>query len=878
MFKVLRKLRLLLVRNRFRDELNEEMEIHRAATEQAFMDEGMTQEAARYAARQQFGNTTRLQEQSNEIVGFRIETVLQDLRFALRQLRKNPGFAATAVLILALGIAASVSIFAFVDAALIKPLPYRNPSRLVTLFERNTLGPRFHLSYLDYLDWMRLNRVFSSMDLYEANGHILTTPTGGQRVDAADVSDGFFRTLGVVPLLGRDFHSGEDLPSASRTVLLSYAAWRKRFGGRQDILGHTVTLDGAPHTIIGVLPRDFHFAPAEPAEFWTTIHTDDQCAKHRDCHNYFGLARLNDGVPVSSALADVTTIALQLEKQYPDLNTDRHAYLLPLADVIVGNIRPILLVLLGGAVLLLLIATVNVSSLLLMRSESRRREMAVRGALGASRLRLIRQLLTEGLVLAGGGSVLGLASAYGAMRLLTRLIPKDMMAGMPYLQDIGLNLHVVIFACVISIAAGVLFSLMPTLRLPLAEMARGLNEGGRGAAGTTWRRFGSGLVVIELAAAMVLLVSAGLLGKSFYRLLHVDTGIEPDHVAAIGVVTPTSAYAKDALRIALERQILHRAESLPGVKSVGIASDLPVGDGDGTTTFRILGRPYHGETNEVNDRSVSAGYFKTLQARLLRGRYFAETDDASKPQVAIVNEALARKYFPGQNPIGQRIGNDQLSPGSLKQIIGVVDDIKEGPLEMTARPGFYLPFEQNTEDSFFVVVRTMQAEQSLLPTLAAAIHGIDPGVATFGATTMGVRIHDSSSAYLHRSSAWLVGGFAVLALLLGAVGLYGVIAYSVGQRTREIGVRMALGAQRSSVYQLILKEAGWLIAFGILTGLLCSIAATGLTRKLLFGVQPWDWTTLAGVATVLGAAAMLASYLPARRAASVNPVDALRAE
>jgi macrolide transport system ATP-binding/permease protein len=548
-----------------------------------------------------------------------------------------------------------------------------------------------------------------------------------------------------------------------------------------------------------------------------------------------------------------------------------------LTEAIVGDIRPILWVLLSGAGLLLLIASVNVASLLLVRSESRRREIAVRGALGASRSRLIRQFVTEGLVLAAAGSVLGLVSAYGTMQLLPMLIPKDMMASMPYLLGLGLNLHVLIFAAVISIGAGVLFSVTPTLRLPLSEIGKGLTDGGRGAAGTTWRRFGSNLVVIELAAAMVLLVGAGLLGKSFYRLLHVDTGMEPDHVAAIRVVAPESVYAKDEQRIVLERQVLGRAAALPGVTSVGITSDLPVSDGDGVTTFRILGRPYHGETNEVNDRQVSAGYFATLHARLLRGRYFAETEDASKPRVTIVNEALAKKYFPGKDPIGQRIGNDTLEPNSLREIVGVVDDIKEGPLDMI-RPAYYDPFNQSAQSDFAVVVRTSQAEQALLPVLAAAIHQIDPGIATYGGVTMSERIHDSPSAYLHRSSAYIVGGFAALALLLGVVGLYGVIAYSVSQRTREIGVRMALGAQRGTVYKLILKEAAWLIALGIGAGLLCSIAAATLTRTLLFGVSAWDVSTFAAVAVVLAVAAMLASYLPAHRAASVNPVEALRAE
>ena len=552
MGRFLRKLQLLLGRERFRDELTEEMAFHRAAAEKTFAAEGMDPEAAGYAAKRQFGNATLLQERSHEVIGFRLETVWQDLRFAIRQLRKNAGFASTAIVILTLGIGASVAIFAFVDAALLQPLPYRDPGRLVNLFESNTLGPKFHLSYLDYLDWQKFNEVFRSVDIYGNNGFNLKTPAGAQRVDGARVSEGFFRTLGVAPVLGRDFHAGEDQPGAPATVLLNYATWQKRFGGRPDVLGQTATLDGVSYAIVGVLPREFHFALAEPSEFWTTLRADGSCEKHRGCHNYWGVARLKDGVSAAAALANVVTIAQQMQKQYPDSNTDRAGYLLPLTEAIVGDIRPILWVLLSGAGLLLLIASVNVASLLLVRSESRRREIAVRGALGASRSRLIRQFVTEGLVLAAAGSVLGLASAYGSMQLLPMLIPKDMMARMPYLLGLGLNLHVLIFAAVISIGAGVLFSVTPTLRLPLSEIGKGLTDGGRGAAGTTWRRFGSNLVVIELAAAMVLLVSAGLLGKSFYRLLHVNTGMEPDHVAAIQVVAPESTYAKDEQRIVLE--------------------------------------------------------------------------------------------------------------------------------------------------------------------------------------------------------------------------------------------------------------------------------------------------------------------------------------
>jgi macrolide transport system ATP-binding/permease protein len=804
--------------------------------------------------------------------------IVQDLRYAFRQLRKSQGFAFTAVLILALGIGASVAIFGFVDAALIKPLPYPNPNRLVDVTENAAMFPRANLSYPDYLDWKKLNHVFRSLDVYNGTGYLVRTSAGTDPVPGMRVSDGFFHTLGIAPALGRDFYAGEDLPSAPKTVILSYATWQKRFGGRKDVVGETVTLSGVPFVIVGVLPQDFQFALGRNEEFWTTLHASDYCGLRRGCHNLYGIGRLKDGVSVEMARAEMETIARQLEMQYPKDNRGQGASVLPLAEVVVKDIRPILLVLLGGAGLLLVIACVNVSSLLLVRSESRKREIAVRGALGASRARLIRQFLTEGLVLMALGSLLGLAAAGGAMQTLARLVSKDMMAGMPYLRGLGLNSHVLGFALAVSAFSAALFSLPPVVRLPLTRLREGLTEGGRGYAGTLWRRFASNLVVVELAIAVVLLVAAGLLGKSFYRLLHVDVGFQADHLATVRVALSDTAYAKDEQVVAVERQIISRVSSLPGVESVGVSNVLPVSFNGNTTWIRVVGRPYNGEHNEVNQREVSSAFFTTLRAKLLRGRYFTDAEDASKPLVVIINQALAKKYFPGEDPIGKRLGDTDLSPKSVAEIIGIVEDVKDGSLDSEIWPAVYYPFNQNNDTYFSLVVRTSHAERSMLPTMVAAVHEIDPGIGTTDVATMTDRINDSPTAYLHRSSAWLVGGFAFLALMLGVVGLYGVIAYSVSQRTREIGVRMALGAQRSSVYQLIMKEAGWLAGVGIGAGLACSVGAATLIRGLLFGVRAWDAATLVTVAMVLAISALLASYIPARRAAKVDPMVALRYE
>lgn len=873
-----RKLRILLSRDSYNRELAEEMAFHREQAEREFQSDGIPPTESQHAARRQFGNETLLREKSHEVVGFRIESVWQDFRFAMRQLHKNPGFATVAILVLTLGIAASVSIFAFVDAALIKPLPYENPSRLVGVYETAAACPRCNLSYQDYLDWKKDNTVFSSLDAWGWANYLWRSPSGVEPIPAAKVAGGFFHTLGVTPALGRVFNESDDNPSTPRTVLLAYSTWQERFGGRQDIVGQSVTLDDKAYTVIGVLPADFHFAPRGGAEFWTTFHDLNNCEKRRSCHSIFGVARLKDGVSVQTALANTKSIAAQLEKQYPDSNLGQGALVMSLSDAIVGDIRPILLTLLCGAGLLLLIACINVSSLLLVRAENRKREMAVRGALGASPARLIRQFITEGMVLVAASMIVGLAAAYGAIHLLLKLIPHDMLQFAPYLHSLGLNPRVLLFAGIVALFATAIFSITPTLRLSIANLREDLAEGGRSAAGRTWKRLGSNLVALELAIAVVLLAGAGLLGKSFYRLLHVSLNFNSDNLAMLEMYAPDANYAKPEQSIALSKRVLDRVASIPGVVIASHVSDPPVTCNCNTTWFRILGKPYHGEHNDAPQRSVTTDYFKTIQSKLIHGRFFTDADTASSTQVIIINQTLAKQFFPNEDPIGKMIGDTDLSPKSMRQIVGIVDDIREGGLDQEIRPAVYYPFVQSTDDDFEIVVRTTQDPKAMLPALVKVIREIDPNIGVRNEVTMTQQINDSQTAYLHRSSAWLVGGFAVLALLLSVVGLYGVIAYSVSQRTREIGVRIALGAQRSSVYQLILKEATWLIILGIVAGLAGSLALTALMQKILFGVHPWDVQTLAAVALLLGVSALLASYIPARRAASVNPVEALRAE
>jgi macrolide transport system ATP-binding/permease protein len=590
------------------------------------------------------------------------------------------------------------------------------------------------------------------------------------------------------------------------------------------------------------------------------------------------VARLRDGVTIEQARADLQKVAAQLAIQYPASNTGQGAHVDPLSELIVGTVRPILLTLLAGAGLLLLIACVNVSSLLLVRSESRRREIAVRGALGATPARLLRQFITEALLLAIAGCGTGVFAAEGMMRLLRSLLPTQIAQGAPFMENVGLNAHTVLFAAGVGFLATLLMALTPALRLAIRDIHGALSEGGRTAAGRFWRRTGANLVVVELTIAVVLLAGAGLLGKSLYRLLHVDLGFDPAHLATVQLMMTDPAEQKPEPMKALYREIDTRVATLPGVESMGLTTDLPVQCFCDTDWIRIPGKPYHGEHNDVMERDISSDYMRALGARLIEGRMFTAEDDENHPKVIIINQTLARKYFPGEDPVGKMVGDIKLSPKSMRQVVGVVADVREAALDNEPAPAEYFSIQDGPDSFFALAVRTRGDEAAFLPELVKTLRAINPNLGVYGEVTMDQQIEQSPTAVLHQLSAYLVGGFAVLALVLGVVGLYGVVAYSVSQRTREIGVRMALGAQRSAVHRLILREAGVLTAIGIAVGLGLSIGTSVLMKSVLFGVAAWDVSTLAGVAGLLGAFALLASLIPARRAARVNPVEALRAE
>jgi len=876
------RLRSLFHGERVEQELREEMRYHLERLIEEGLGDGLSLDEARISARRRMGPITQNMEGCRDMRGLTfIEQRIQDLRFAARQLLKHPGFACTAILMLALGLAANVAIFGFADATLIKPLPYTDQSRLVAVFGTwREKTERSNLSYLDYVDLRARNRTVSSIDVYDVRtANTLTTSTGAKRVTAPRVSAGFFHTLGITPILGRDFQQSDEGLSAPATVLLTYGTWQARFGGRTDVLGQSLMLGGEPHTVVGVLPRDFYFALAGPAEFWLTIRGAGPCWQRRGCRSLQGLARLPDGVSPQIAAAGLDGVMQELREQHPDSNREQSVNVVRLREVILGDVQSILLVLLSGAGLLLLIACINVVTLLLVRSDSRARELALRNALGVSGVRLALQFATEALVLVGAGGIIGLALAAAGMRFLTSLLRADMVARLPSLQGIGLNVRLVAFAIGVSLVAAVVFALTPVVRASMSERFAGLKDGSRGT-GTTWRRVGAYLVIAELAFAVILLVGAGLLGKSLYRLLRVDTGLNPDHLATLSVGLPPGNLRKDQSLI-FTRQVAERVAAVPGVEAVGYADQLPLAPGDApTSTFWVAGRPDREQLEDAHPvRGVSAGYFTALQARLLRGRYFTDAEVASGRHVMIINQSTAMRYFTGEDPIGQSISfsrPDAAEPSPVRQIVGVIADMKDGPVEMPARPAAYVPFDQ--AGGFALVVRTSRSEKSMFATLVTAIRELRPDLSISGQMTMTDRMDQLPSMHVHRSSAWIVGGFAAMAFLMSVGGLYGVIAYSVGQRSREIAVRMALGAQRRSVYQLILGQSAWLVAVGLALGSALAVGAAQLMRQLLFGVGAWDAPTLVMVAAVLAFSALLASWIPARRAASVNPIEVLRAD
>jgi predicted permease len=812
--------------------------------------------------------------------GGQMESLLQDIRYGVRILLRRPGFTVVAVLVLALAIGANVTIFTFLDAALLRPLPYQHSEQLVKIWDsrHSEVASRFEASYPDYLDWREQNQAFSSLAAYNKSGNaILAGSSEPEMVPVARVTDNFFQTLGVSPILGRTFREGEEKASSGRFVMLSYGFWQRHFGGRRDILGQVLMLNSEPRTIVGVLPKGFHFAPTGEADLYLSLHATDGLLTRRNLHWIHPVGRLKPGISLEQAQGMMNTLAANLEKQYPDSNKELRTVLVPLGDVIVGPVKPILMVLLAAVGMLLLIACANIANLLLARSATRAKEFALRSALGAQRWRVVRQLMVEGAVLSLAGTIIGILIAMVATRWMIHTMPKEMLEGAPYLRAATVEPQVLLFAAVLATLTALLFSLPPALRLSDPKLNAVLKQGGQTTESGSWRRVGSWLVIAEVAISAMLLVSSGLLLKSLYRLLNVDAGFNVSRLTTFYVFPEGKRYSTDEQALILHDKLIAALQAIPGVSGVGATSTPPIVGGN-TSMFRVVGAPLTPLPYEANSRTIDTGYFPTLQAQLKGGRYFNDGDKAGAPQVVIINQTLAKMAFGAENPVGKQIVFTFSPTEKPREVVGVVADVHEGELDVLEKPAIYTPTAQGPDNIFAVVVRSDLSSAAARTALEGAVHGVDPSIVLFQMQTMEDLIAQSPAAMLHRYPAWLVSVFAISALLLGGVGLYGIVSYAVSQRTREIGIRMALGAQRASVLRLVLSGGARLAAIGIAAGLGGAVLAGYSLRSVLFGVRPWDLATLVVVAGVLAAICVLASYVPARRASRLDPMKALHYE
>jgi len=895
LYKLPLRLRSLFRKDRVEQELSEELRLHLERLIEEKVAQGMTSEEARYAALRELGGVEQIKEECRDMrrVNY-IENLVQDVRYGVRMLRRNPGFAATAILTLALGIGATTAIFSVVDTVMFKPLPFPTADRLVRI--RSVIAATGHgavASYPDFLDWRARNHVLESMAVFRTNDFTLIGPREPLHLQGAVVSAQLFSLLGVTPALGRVFLPEEDNPAAASgtdPVILSYSLWQREFGADASVLGHAIRLGDQPFTVVGVMPPAFQYPmllarsgdQGERVALWTTIAVDARggpsaMAAQRGAHYLDVVGLLKPGVKLQQAQAELAAIASALNKQHPE-NKPRTVGIVPEVEALIGPLRTPLLVLLGAVGCVLLIVCVNVANLLLARATARHKEMALRAALGASRRRAIRQLLTEsvGLGLLGGG--LGLALAVASLRILVRLIPADI----PRLTGVGLDGRLLGFALLISLAAGILFGLAPALRAAKMSLTESLNETGRGSGSGGKERSGlrGALVVSEVALAVVLLLGAGLLIQSFLRLIRVDPGFDPHHVLTFQLDTP--AGKQGAQVPAFFRDVVAKMSALPGVSSASAVASLPLTGDNISSSIEIEGEPTPmGSRPSADFNAVEPNYFRTLGISLVAGRDFTERDVSKSTPVVIVNRTLVRRFFPNQDPIGKHvrpgIGNGY-SPGEppMREIVGVIGDVKQSDLGSEAAPEVYAPLAQSPFDTMLLVVRTANDPSSLVEAARRQVASLDRNTPLYHVEPLDQ--HFSESVAVPRFISVLLGGFAGLALLLACLGIYGVIAYIVVRRTHEIGIRMALGAQKADVLRTVIGEGLRPALAGVVIGIIGALKLTRLLSSLLYGVKPTDPVTFAAVSLILTGVALLASYIPARRATKVDPMVALRHE
>jgi putative ABC transport system permease protein len=798
--------------------------------------------------------------------------MMTDLRYAVRQLIKSPGFTVVAILTLALGIGACAAIFSVVNGVLLHPLDYPQPERIVVIRETQLPEfPDFSVSPPNYLDWEKQTKSYSYLAAYGGSQVNLTGEGEPQRLIGVKATAHYFDVYGIKPVLGRAFLPEEDAPGRNHVVVLSHPFWQRVFGGDAKIIGRSIQLNGEPYTVIGVAPPDF--GQASKVDTWTPMgfKPDETEGAARGGHYLSVAGRLRPGVTVAQAEAELKVLAAQLAVQYPDSNKGWGVFLMPMLDYSVRDVRVVLYTLLGAVGCVLLIACANIANLLLARATARHREISIRAALGAGRARLVRQLLTESVLLAVLGGLAGLLLARWGLDLLLSMAP----ATLPRMNEIHLNGPVLLFSLALSVITGVVFGIAPALLAAHTDVNEALKQGARGSTDARGR-LRAALVVIEVAFALVLLGGAGLLGRSFMQLAHVNPGFIPENATVLRLALPEKKYPKPEQQVAFVDTLLARLRILPGVQAVGLTHALPL-LGDWVLGFNIEGRPPLAPSDlpSTNYYAITPDYFRAMGIRLVRGRVFTAQDDAKAPRVAIINETLAHQFFPNEDPIGKRI-NITNGPDAWREIVGIVADVKQYGVDKATTSQSYEPFAQASFDSLNIVLRTEGSPAALLGALRPTVYSVDKdqpiGAIRPLEEILGEKIAKQRFAML------LLTVFSLVALVIAAIGIYGVMAYSVVQRTGEIGIRMALGAQSRDVLRLILGRGGKLVGLGLLIGLGVTLLASRALGSILFQTSAHDPLTLAAMTLLLAAVALVACLVPAQRATKVNPIEALRRE
>ncbi len=810
-----------------------------------------------------------------------IADLWQDLRFGARMLLKQPGFTLIAVLTLALGIGANTAIFSVVHGVLLRPLSYPQPEQLIRVFERSQRQPKFPLAPGNFQDYREQNSTLSGLALYMRVDLELSQDDKPERLVALRITAGFFELLGVQPLLGREFGREDELPDNNQVALLSHSLWQRRFNSDAQIVGQAVTLSGRPFTVVGVLPPgvqhvggDYRSAPhGESVDVWWPIGLQPQARRGSNVCN--GVGRLKPGVTRAQAEADLNVIASRLAQQFPNTNRGWSVVTQPLHEEIVGRARTVLLVLFGAVFFVLLIVCVNVANLLLARATVREREVAVRAAVGAGRWRIVRQLLTESLLLATVGGAAGILLAKWIIAVFGTLGAEQL----PRLHAVNLDGRILLFTLALTLLTGVLFGLVPALQAGRVNLNEVLKEGRSQGASGRQRRLRDALVMAEVALALVLLIGAGLLLRSFWKLQQINPGFTPERVLTASLTLPIARYSQRLPKVAaFQQQLLDRLAALPGVQSVGLTSDLPWTGYDEIMLFNIEGKtfpPNQGPTARYH--YVSTDYFRTIGVPLIAGRFFSAEDRPGTPAVVLINRSMAERYWPGESAVGKRFSfSSQPREQDWLTVAGVVGDVKDFPYSPAAEPAFYWPMTQEPVRPMILAVRTAAEPSNLIEAVRGEVRALDKDLPLAEVQTL--ETIATAAVAGQRFTLWLVGLFALAALVLAAIGIYSVLSYLVAQRTQEIGVRMALGAQTRDVLKLIMKQGMLLTAAGIVIGLLASFALTRLMRGLLFGVSATDSLTFILVAALLAFVALLACWIPARRATKIDPMIALRGE